>query len=137
MGQELATEGHPLFATIAPHQDELDKQSEKIAVESIRLQNFLHSLGPQRTDAADTVGAFPHSTPSPADTVKRGKYKIVCTLDGKEPAVVLYEKYAELEHRIFLNGRHAIPIHEYLSRRARGIHWELEPPTYEIVPVEE
>jgi hypothetical protein len=68
---------------------------------------------------------------------KRGRYKIVCTLDGKEPAVSLYAKYAAPEQRIFPNGLQAIPVHVYLSKRARGRCWEAEPPTYNIVPVEE
>lgn len=62
--------------------------------------------------------------------------KIVGTLDGKESATILYEKYALPENRLFPNGWHAIPVHEYLSKRARGMRWESEPPTYAIVPVE-
>jgi hypothetical protein len=44
---------------------------------------------------------------------------IVCTLDSKESAVILYEKYAEPEKRIFPNGWHAIAIHEYLDKQAQ------------------
>jgi hypothetical protein len=134
---ELTTEGHSSFATIALHLNGLEKQSEKIAVESVRLQGFLHSLGPQKTDAADPAGESPQSAPPPSDTGKGERYKIVCTLDGKEPAIILYEKYAAPENRLFPNGRHAIPVHDYLSRRARGMRWESKPPLYDIVPVEE
>jgi hypothetical protein len=63
--------------------------------------------------------------------------KIVCTLDGKEPAVILYDKYADLENRTFPNERHARPLHNYLSRRARGMRWDAEPPIYDIVPADE
>lgn len=61
----------------------------------------------------------------------------MCTLDGKEPAVILYDKHADEAKRTFPNGWQAIPVHVYLSRRARGMRWEAEPPLYEIVPVEE
>jgi hypothetical protein len=61
----------------------------------------------------------------------------VCTLDGKEPAVILYEKYAEPEKRTFPNDRQAIPVHAYLSRRAGGMRWDPGLPIYDIVPVEE
>jgi hypothetical protein len=40
MKHELATDGQPSFATIAPHLTGLEKQSEKIAVETLRLQSF-------------------------------------------------------------------------------------------------
>jgi hypothetical protein len=46
--------------------------------------------------------------------------KIVCTLDGKELAVIFYDKYADLENRTFPNERHARPLHNYLSRQAKG-----------------
>ena len=61
----------------------------------------------------------------------------MCTLDGKEPAVLLYEKYADLDKRTFPNERHAFPVQEYLSSRAWGMRWESESPLYEIVPAEE
>jgi hypothetical protein len=61
----------------------------------------------------------------------------VCTLDGDEPAVILYEKYAAPESRLFPNGWHAIPVHDYLTKRAQEMRWEAAPPTYEIVAVEE
>jgi hypothetical protein len=138
MQHELATDGNPSFTTIAPHLNGLEKQSEKIAIETLRFQSFLHSLGPQKTDASGATEESPHaSSSSTSDTLKRGRYKIVCTLDGKEPAVILYEKYAEPDTRIFPNGWHAIAIHEYLSKRAQGMRWNPEPPSYDIVPVEE
>ena len=125
---ELATDGHPSFATIAPYLNGLEKQSEKIAIESLRFQSFLHSLEPQKTDTSDTDGASP---------LQVRRCKIVCTLDGKESAIVLYDKYALPKNRLFPNGWHAIPVYEYLSKRAQGMRWESEPPTYAIVPVEE
>ena len=137
MEHELATKGNPSFATIAPHMNGLEKQSEKIAVETVRLQSFLHSLEPQRTDAAETVGEFPQASASATSPPKRERYKIVCTLDGQEPAVISYEKYAEPDKRIFPNGWHAIAIHEYLDKRAQGMGWDSKPPLYNIVPVEE
>jgi hypothetical protein len=91
---ELATEATPSFATIAPHLNGSDRQSEKIAVETARLQSFLHSLGPQKPEATDTAGESSPSALLPSDTAKRGSYKIVCTLDGQEPAVILYEACA-------------------------------------------
>lgn len=59
MESELATDGRPSFATLAPHLNGLEKQSEKIAIESLRFQSFLHFLGPQKTDTSDTNGASP------------------------------------------------------------------------------
>ena len=61
----------------------------------------------------------------------------MCTLDGKELAVLLYEKNADLDQRTFPNERQAFPVQEYLSSRARGMCWESESPLYEIVPAEE
>ena len=93
MQHELATDGHPSFATIAPHLNGLEKQSEKMAIESLRFQSFLQSLDPQRTDASEAAGESPQaSASSTSETSKGGRCKIVCTLDGKEPAVILYEK---------------------------------------------
>ena len=66
-----------------------------------------------------------------------GRYKIICTRDGKEPAVTLYDRYADQETRTFPNDRHAIPVHAYLSRRARGMRWDAELPLYGIVPADE
>jgi hypothetical protein len=138
MERELATDGNFPFATIAPHLNGLEKQSEKIAVETVRLQSFLHSLGPQRTDASEAAGESPQaSARATSDPLKRGRYKLVCTLDGREPAVILYEKYAEPDTRIFSNNQHAILVHNYLNKRASGMRWDAAPPTYVIVPVEE
>ena len=138
MQHELATDGHPSFATIASHLNELEKQSEKMAIESLRFQSFLQSLGPQRTDASETAGGSPQaSASSTSETSKEGRCKIVCTLDGKEPAVILYEKYAEPDKRTFPNDRQAIPVHAYLSRRAGRMRCDSGLPIYEIVPVEE
>jgi hypothetical protein len=137
MEHELTTDGQPSFATIAPHLTRLEKQSEKIAVEAYRFHSFLHSVGPPRPDASATAGESPQSSPLPSDTPQRGSYRIVCTLDGNEPAVILYAKYAEPESRLFPNGWHAIPVHDYLTKRAREMRWEAAPPTYEIVAVEE
>jgi cob(I)alamin adenosyltransferase len=42
--RELATDAHPPSSIISTHLNELEKQSEYIATETIRLQSFLHSL---------------------------------------------------------------------------------------------
>src|SRR5688572_28217807 len=81
MEHELATDGRPSFVTIAPHLTRLEKQSEKIAIETLRLQSFSHSVGPPRPDASATAGESPQSSPLTSDTPKRGSYRIVCTLD--------------------------------------------------------
>jgi hypothetical protein len=115
----------------------LEQQSEKIAVESVRLQSFLHALDPQRPTVSKAVGESPQSSPLTFDPPKVGGCKIVCTLDGKEPAVILYDKFAGEEKRTFPNSRHAFAVQEYLRSRASGMRWEAEPPIYEIVAVEE
>ena len=61
MQHELATDGHPSFVTIASHLNGLAKQSEKIAIETLRFQSFLQSLEPQRTDASEATGESPPS----------------------------------------------------------------------------
>ena len=138
MQHELATDRHPSFAIIAPHLNELEKQSEKIAIESLRFQSYLQSLEPQRTDASDAIGESPPTSASAISNIPQmDRCKIVCTLDGREPPVILYEKYAEPEKRTFPNDRHALPVHAYLSRRAGGMRWDSERPTYHIVPVDE
>ena len=63
--------------------------------------------------------------------------KIVCSLDGKEPDLRLYGEYTDLSKRTFLNDRQAIPAHINLYKRARGMRWDSEKPTYHIVPVDE
>jgi hypothetical protein len=122
---------------MATHLHALEKQSDQLAAEIVRFQSFLHSLGSQSTDAAEAGGELPQSSPPTADTPQMGRCKIVCTLDGQERAVILYDKYADLGNRTFPNDRHAMPLHEYLSRRAKGMRWDAEPPRYEIVPAEE
>jgi len=63
MQHELATDGNPSFATVAPHLNGLEKQSEKIAVETVRFQSFLHSLSAQGTEAAAAAGESPQLSP--------------------------------------------------------------------------
>jgi hypothetical protein len=133
----LAPEGNPSSITTATHLKGLEKQSEHLAAETLRFQSFLHSLGPPRMDASDTDGESHQSSPPPLDTPKTSRCKIVCTLDGKEPAVILYDRYADQEIRTFPNERHAIRVHEYLCRRARGMRWDAEPPIYAIAPADE
>jgi hypothetical protein len=137
MKQELDTGGTPSFALIATHLNGLEKQSEKITAETVRLQGFLHSLGAPSTDTFATAKDSPQVSSSTSDTSKIGRYKIVCRLDGKESAVILYEKYADQEKRTFSNNQHAILVHAYLSKRAERMQWDLGPPIYDIVPVDE
>jgi hypothetical protein len=137
MKQELDTGGTPSFALIATHLNGLEKQSEKITAETVRLQGFLHSFGPQSTDASEAAEESPQVSSSTSDTPKRGRYKIVCTLDGKEPAIILYEKYADQEKRTFSNNQHAILVQDYLSKRASRMQWNLGLPIYDIVPADE
>jgi hypothetical protein len=63
-----------------------------------------------------------------------GQCKIICSLDGKEAADKLYGGYADLNKRTFPSDQHARGVEDYLNSRARGSHWELERPTYHIVP---
>ena len=66
------------------------------------------------------------------------RYKIVCSLDGQEPESKLYgEEYAKLRRRMFSQNRHARGIEYYFIQRARGMRWEVEPPAYHIVLVDE
>jgi hypothetical protein len=135
---ELATGGNLSFATLASHLNGLEKQSEKIVRETLRFQSFLHSLELQRTDASDATGESPPTAASAISNIsQKGRCKIVCTLDGKELAVILYDKHVDLDNRTFPNVRHALPLHKYLTRRAEGMHWDAEPPTYHIVPADE
>ena len=53
---ELATDGNHSFSIVAPHLNELEKQSEHLTTETLRFQSFLNSLGPQSTDASEAAG---------------------------------------------------------------------------------
>jgi cob(I)alamin adenosyltransferase len=74
---DLATDGNHSFSIVAPHLNELEKQSAHLAAETRRLQSFMHSLRPQSTDASDTAGESSQSSPLAADTLQVGRCKIV------------------------------------------------------------
>jgi hypothetical protein len=137
MKHELAMGGTPSFTLLATHLNGLEKQGEKIQAEAVRLQSFLHSLEPQSTATVEAAGESLQVSPSTSDTAKMGRYKIVCTLDGTEPAILLYEKYADQEKRTFSNSQHAILLHDYLSKRAGRMRWDSGTPIFNIVPAGE
>jgi hypothetical protein len=84
MEHELDMDRHPSFATIAPHMNGLEKQSEKIAVETIRFQSFLQSLEPQSPDASEAARESPQaSTSSTSETSKGGDIKALARWTAK------------------------------------------------------
>lgn len=85
MEHELTMDGHPSFATIAPHLTGLEKQSEKLAVETYRFQSFLHSVGPPRPDASATAGESPQSSPLTSDTRRGGAIESCARWTAKNP----------------------------------------------------
>jgi hypothetical protein len=66
-----------------------------------------------------------------------GPCKIICSLDGEESEFKLYGKFIALANGTFPNDQHAILVQRDLSRRAREMRWDAEPPTYDIVPANE
>ena len=67
-----------------------------------------------------------------------GQHKIICSLDGQEPAYELYGGYADPDARTFPDERDAKQIKYYLDSRARGRRrWDPKRPTYQIVPADE
>jgi hypothetical protein len=134
---ELATDGNYSFSIVAPHLNELEKQSAHLATETVRLQSFLQSLGLQRTDTFEAAGESPQSSLPTAATPQMGRCKIVCSLDGQVEDIRLYDRYADLETRTFPNDRYAMLVQDYLIVRARGMRWDAEPPNYQIVPADE
>jgi hypothetical protein len=63
---DLTTNGAPSFTLVATYLNGLNKQSETIAVEVLRLQGFVQSLDPQSPAAQDTT-VEAHPSPSPSD----------------------------------------------------------------------
>jgi hypothetical protein len=66
-----------------------------------------------------------------------GKCKIICSLDGKEPAFTLYGEYTDLHKRTFPNEQYAIAVQNYLVKRSVRLLWNAVFPNYHIVPVGE
>jgi hypothetical protein len=66
-----------------------------------------------------------------------GRWKIECSLDGKEPEAKLYGEHADLSKRTFPNERYAKQVQDYLIIRAKGKRWDIEPPAYRTVLVDE
>jgi hypothetical protein len=52
----LATTENPSSTLVGPYLNGLEKQSEHLATETVRLQGFLQSLGLQNTDASEAAG---------------------------------------------------------------------------------
>jgi hypothetical protein len=65
------------------------------------------------------------------------KWRIDCSLDGKESESKLYGKYEDLATRTFPNNRYRMEIEDYLNTRAMRIQWEFERPTYRLVQIDE
>ena len=53
---------------------------------------------------------------------------IICSLDGKEPAEVLYNTFVAPETRTCFNEKTAVLLLDYLTLRARTMRWIAEPP---------
>src|SRR5215216_306755 len=88
IGQNLATNGNSSSALVAPHLSGLEQQSKHLVVETHRFQEFVHALAPHSLDTAEADGESDQSPPPLANTPRMDRCKIVCTLDGKEPAVI-------------------------------------------------
>ena len=129
----FAIKANPSSVSMIAPLNALETQNEHLAAETVRFQSFLRSLEPLGTHASEAAGESSLSSPPPTVIPQRGRYKIVCTQDGKEPEIRLYGEYADVAKRTFPNNQHALLVHEYLSGRARGRRWESLPPRYEIV----
>jgi hypothetical protein len=55
---DSTTKEHPSFASVAPYLHGVEKQSEHIAAETVRLQGFMRSLVPQSLDTGHVVIAL-------------------------------------------------------------------------------
>ena len=66
-----------------------------------------------------------------------GRYRIICSLDGKEPSFTLYGQYADPNKRLFPNEQYALVAQDYLVIRSVGMLWNLILPNFHIVPLDE
>ena len=53
--QVLATKEHPSFASVAPYLHGVEKQSEHIVTETLRLQKFVQALMLESMDASEAA----------------------------------------------------------------------------------
>ena len=65
------------------------------------------------------------------------QWTIICSLDGKESAEILYNTFVAPETRTCFTEQTAVLILDYLTLRARTMRELSEPPKYYIVPIDE
>jgi len=65
-----------------------------------------------------------------------GQWKVVRSLDGKEPSFTRYGAYNDPKKRTFPSEEYAKPVVAYLTKRAVRMLWNSVLPHYQIVPAD-